>query len=94
MSEEEKAELIRIIQESHQAEAEFKDQKLDKLVSLNEALKTHLHNSLHDEEKYIREEFEAFEDVLATGEYSPTILRSARALYDKKFTIVLYSRAF
>ena len=65
MNEEEKAELTRIIEEGHRAEAEYaeyEDQRLDQLARLNEALKKHLQKSLREEEKDIRKEFEELEE--------------------------------
>ncbi len=62
MNDEEKAELIVIIEEGSKAKANYEDQRIEKLARLNAALKTHLQNSLHEEEKYIREQFEAFDN--------------------------------
>jgi hypothetical protein len=61
MNEEEKAELIRIIEEGNTAKAGYEEERLGHLARINKALKKHLADSQHEEEKYVREQFEAFE---------------------------------
>lgn len=63
MTEEEKAELVRIVEEGNEAKKEYEEERLEKLARLNAALEKHLKNSLREEEKYAREQFEAFEET-------------------------------
>lgn len=61
MTNEEKFELVRIMNEKNEAEVEYmkeSEERIQQLAKLNAALEKHLANSLRDEEKNIREEFQ------------------------------------
>jgi len=62
MNDEEKSELIVIIEEGNKAKISYDGQRLEKLARLNVALEKHLQNITHKEERYIREEFETFDN--------------------------------
>lgn len=61
MTDEEKSELIGIIQESNKAMAQGEEERISKLQELNSALDKHLQNSVREEKRYIRQEVEVFE---------------------------------
>ena len=58
MTEDERAQLRAIIEEKKQAEEEYEANRYEKLARLNRALEKHLADTLRDEEKLIREDFE------------------------------------
>ncbi|MBN2306922.1 hypothetical protein JXD20_02960 [Candidatus Peregrinibacteria bacterium] len=60
MDNEGKAQLLKIIEESNAARATYEKEHDEKMVKLNTALEKHLKNNIREEEKYIREEFEAY----------------------------------
>ena len=62
MTEEEKNELRKIIKEGNAAKAKHDEERLEKLARLNTALEKHLQDVSHKEEKYIRDEFEKFDN--------------------------------
>ena len=59
MTGEEKTELIQIIENEKKAITENEKERTEKLIKLNMALEKHLEESLREEGKYIREQFEA-----------------------------------
>ena len=61
MTDDEKTELRNIIEEGRIAKAKYNEDRVKKLTLLNEALKKHLQEVSHKEQKYIRQEFEAFD---------------------------------
>ena len=61
MNDEEKAELIRIIEEGNKAKTEYGKERVEHLARINVALKKHLQDVQHKEDKYAREQFEQFE---------------------------------
>ena len=58
MNDEEKTELIQIIEEGNKAKDDYEKERNEKLIKLNTALEKHLQKSLHEEGEYIREQFE------------------------------------
>lgn len=58
MTEEEKTELIQIIENGNKATAEAENERNGKLIKLNTALEKYLQKTLREEGKYIREQFE------------------------------------
>lgn len=61
MNDEEKTELIRIIEEGNRAKTEYEKDRVEHLARINVALKKHLQDVIRKEEKHAREEFEQFE---------------------------------
>lgn len=62
MNDEEKSELIVIIEDGNKAKISYDGQRLEKLARLNVALEKHLQDITHKEAKYIREAFETFDN--------------------------------
>ena len=58
MNDEEKTQLVKIIEEGNKAKTAYEAERLEKLARLNAALEKHLKDSLRDEEKYVRMQFE------------------------------------
>lgn len=58
MNDEEKIQLVRIIEEGNNAKSVYEAERLDKLAHLNTALEKHLKDALREEGKYIRDQFE------------------------------------
>jgi len=61
MNDEEKFELIQIIEEGSKARDEHEAKRIDKLARINVALKKHLADVAREEQKYAREQFEVLE---------------------------------
>lgn len=61
MNEEEKFELIQIIEESNKAKEEHEAARKGKLARINAALEKHLRDVMHEEERNVRTEFENLE---------------------------------
>jgi hypothetical protein len=61
MNDDEKTELLDILEAGEKAKTDYAKDRLEKLARLNAALKKHLQNSIREEEKYIREQFETLE---------------------------------
>lgn len=60
MNDDEKTQLIKIIEEGNNAKTTYETERLEKLARLNAALKKHLQDVTQKENRYIREEFEKF----------------------------------
>ena len=58
MTDDEKTQLAKIIEEGNKAKTVYEDQRLTLLAKLNTALEKHLKDTLRDEGKYIRDQFE------------------------------------
>jgi hypothetical protein len=61
MNDDEKTELIKIIEEGTKAKTDYEAKRLENLARLNTALQKHLQDSLREEEKYVRTQFEQME---------------------------------
>ena len=61
MNEEEKFQLIQIIEEGNKAKDDYEKERIEKLARINAALEKHLADVTREEEKYAREEFEKLE---------------------------------